>query len=257
MRRCAIETAAMSQQINLFNPAFRKTRDWLAAAPVAIVACVLLASVAIATVWTGTKADRLQRTADQQATNLKSAQERLTTLAKLAAEGKPDPQLATDLANARALLKGREEVMKTLEAGTVGNISGFAEYLRGFARQSPNGLWLTGFTIGAGGTEMEIRGRMLNPSALPEYIRRLNSEKVFQGRSFSALTINRPEEGQDRRNAAVAAPAAGAKSPPSPASATTSQPGYVEFVLMPSTPNPGTNAGVPVTEGLTPPETKR
>lgn len=247
----------MSQQINLFNPALRKTRDWLTAAPIAIVACVLLVSVVTAAGWTMTKADSLQRTADQQAASLKSAQERLVSLAKAAAEGKPDPQLAADLANARALLKGREEVMKILEAGTVGNISGFSEYLRGFARQSPNGLWLTGFSIGSGSNEMEIRGRMLNPSALPEYIRRLNSEKVFQGRSFSALTIRRPEEGQDKRNAAVAVtPAAGAKSL-SPAAAPATQLAYVEFVLMSSTQNPGTGSGVPGPEISGPPENKQ
>jgi len=245
----------MSQQINLYNPAFRKVRDWLTAAPIAIVAGVLLASVATAAVLTRSKAETLQGTADRQAAGLKSSQERLVALSKAAAEGKPDPQLLTDLANAREMLKGREEVMKVLEAGKVGNTSGFAEYLRGFARQSPNGLWLTGFTIAAGGSEMEICGRMLNPSALPEYIHRLNAEKVFQGRSFSALTIKRPDDGQGRRNAAGAATvdsAAGAKSP-----ASVTQPAYVEFVLMPSIQNSGTVAGVAGSEALTPAENKQ
>lgn len=247
----------MSQQINLLNPAFRKTRDWLTAAPIAIAAGVLLASLAAAAVLTATKADSLQRTADQQAASLKSAQERLTTLSKAAAEGKPNPQLATDLANARAMLKGREDVMKILEGGTLGNIGGFAEYLRGFARQSPNGLWLTGFTIGAGGNEMEIRGRMFDPSVLPEYIRRLNSEQVFQGRSFSALTIKRPDEQQDRRNDAVpVTPAAGAKSS-SPAATPVPQPGFVEFVLMPSTQNSAPGLGISGPEKLTPAENKQ
>lgn len=243
----------MSQQINLYNPSFRKVRDWLTAAPIAILACVLLTSVATAAVLTKSKADGLQRRAELQATALKTSQDQLLSLSKAAAEGKPDPQLAADLANAREMLKGREEVMKILEAGTVGNTSGFAEYLRGFSRQSLSGLWLTGFTIGAGGSEMEIRGRMLNPSALPEYILRLKTEKVFQGLSFSSLTIKRPEDGPERRGAAVAAsvaPAAGAKPP-------AAQPAYVEFVLLPSTQNSGAGASVPGTEVSTLPEARQ
>ncbi|MBI3523381.1 MAG: PilN domain-containing protein [Betaproteobacteria bacterium] len=232
----------MSRQINLLNPAFRKVRDWLTAAPVAIVACLLLTGIASGAVLTRSKANHLLAIADQQAGTLKSAQDQLVTLTKAAAEGKPDPKLVADLANARAMLKGREEVMKILEAGTVGNISGFSEYLRGFARQTPQGLWLTGFTIGAGGGDMEIRGRMLDPSALPEYIHRLNSEKVFQGRSFSALTIKRPDEGQSQKNAATAR--------------TASQPPYVEFVLKPGSQTTGTPADLAGSEGATPPESK-
>lgn len=240
----------MSQQINLYNPAFRKVRDWLSAAPVAIVACVMLASVASAAVWARSKADSLQHTADQQAASLKASQERLVSLSKAATESKPDAQLAADLDKARGILKGSEEVMKILETGTLGNISGFAEYLRGFARQTPTGLWLTGFTIAAGGSEMEIRGRMLDPSALPEYIRHLNSEKVFQGRSFSALTIKRPEDGPDKRSAAATA------TPPAGTKPSATQPAYVEFVLMPSTQNSGTGAAVPGSETLKPAENK-
>ena len=242
----------MSQQINLLNPAFRKVRDWLTATPIALLAGVLLAGMATGAVLTRTKAGNLQGAADQQAVILKSAQDNLVTLTKAAAEGKPDPKLAADLASARAMLKGREEVMKILEVGTVGNTSGFAEYLRGFARQSPNGLWLTGFTIGAGGSEMEIRGRMLDPSALPDYIRRLNTEKVFQGRSFAALTIKRPEEGQNKRSAAAAAPAAGAKLPAATAPIVAAQPAYVEFVLMPSAQTAGTLPDVPGSENSPP-----
>ncbi|MDD5174832.1 MAG: PilN domain-containing protein [Sterolibacterium sp.] len=151
-------------------------------------------------------------------------------------------QLANELANARALLKSREEVVKVLESGAFSNTIGFAEFLRGFARQAPNGLWLTGFTIGAGGTEMEIRGRMLNPASLPEYIRRLKTEKVFQGRSFASLTIQRPEDGKEKKIAgSPTIPIAKLSSPSSPSSQA-SLPSYVDFVLMPSAPNPETPA---------------
>ena len=217
----------MSQQINLFNPAFRKPRDWLTATPLAAAAAVLLVLILAGAYWARVRGDAREREAVQQEAQLKAAQTALTALAKRAAERKPDAVLAADLANAQAQLSIRQEIVTYLENGSIGSTTGFAEYLRGFARQVPKGLWLTGFTIGAGGSDMEIRGRMLNAAMLPEYIRRLNGEKAFQGRSFAALTIKRPEE---PKKAAGKGPAAAA-------------PDFVEFVLTPSAP-----AAAPVTE---------
>ena len=212
----------MSQQINLLNPAFRKPRDWLKAAPLAAFAAVLLALLVIAAFAARVSADGRERLAVEQEAHLKTLQERLKTLSQLAAERKPNAQLAAELADVQAQLKTREEILTYLSNGGIGNTSGFAEYLRGFAQQVPKGLWLTGFTIGAGGSEMEIRGRMLNAATLPEYIHRLNSEKAFQGRSFASLTINRPEA----ETKAAAAPAA-------------ALPPFVEFVLRPNVTTPG------------------
>lgn len=227
----------MSQQINLLNPAFHKTFDWLTAKPLAIATCVMLVILVAISNWAAFQADSRERVANQRAEKLKTAQDRLLTMSKTIAESKPDPQLANELADARALLKSREEVMKVLEGGALGNTIGFAEFLRGFARQVPNGLWLTGFTIGAGGNEMEIRGRMLNPASLPEYIRRLKTEKAFQGRSFASLTIQRPEEGREKK--AATTPAANAKIGAPGATTPALPPSFVDFVLMPETTDPG------------------
>lgn len=224
----------MSQQINLLNPSFRKTFDWLSATPVAIAAGALLAVVAVASAWASMRADRQEQAANQRAETLKAAQSRLLTMSKSVAESKPNVQLANELANARALLKSREEIMKVLEGGAIGSTVGFAEFLRGFARQTPNGLWLTGFTIGAGGNEMEIRGRMLNPGALPEYIHRLKTEPVFKGRSFSALTIVRPEEGKEKKAAAAPVDAAAKAGAPVASAGKELPPSFVDFVLMQS-----------------------
>lgn len=215
----------MSQQINLLNPSLRKPRDWLAATPLAIACCSVLVLVAVVYASARMQADGLERAAAGQATQLKVGQERLVAVAKTVAARKPNAQLAADLASARTELQGRQAIMAVLDGGAIGDTRGFSDYLRGFARQVPSGLWLTGFTIGAGGSEMEIRGRMLDPATLPEYIHRLNAEPAFQGRSFAALSIQRPEDktGAQTSAASSAAPSA---APPS----------YVDFVLMQSGP---------------------
>ncbi len=206
----------MSQQINLLNPAFRKTRDWLSATPLAAFTLLLLLLIAAAAYAARVTADAQEKRTLEQEAKLKTTQEQLLSLSKEVAEKKPDPRLQADLTNLQGQQKTREEIVAYLSSGNLGSSSGFAEYLRGFARQVTPDLWLTGFALGAGGNEMEIHGRMLNAEALPEYIRRLNREPAFHGRSFAALTIVRP--GQEKQ------PAGGAALPTR----------YVEFVLTPS-----------------------
>ena len=208
----------MSQQINLLNPALRRSRDWLAAKPLALAAGAALAVVVAIAATLRIQPDGLERAAAAQSAQLKAVQDRLIAAAKEVAARKPNDRLQADLANARVQLQGRQAIMAVLQGGAIGSSSGFADYLRGFARQLPSGLWLTGFAIGAGGSEMEIRGRMLDPAALPEYIRRLNAEPAFQGRSFAALNIRRPQ------------PEAGAR--------TAAAPNYVEFELKQNDPAP-------------------
>ncbi|OIR07183.1 fimbrial assembly protein PilN [mine drainage metagenome] len=206
----------MTQQINLLNPALRRTRDWLTATPLALVCVTLLALVVVGYGAARVRADGREREAERLSAQLKAAQARLVETAKAVAARKPNAELLADVANARAQLQARQGLMTVLASGAIGNTSGFSAYLRGFARQVPSGLWLTGFTIDAGGSAMEIRGRMLDPAALPEYIRRLNSEPAFQGRSFATLSIRRPE---DKPGAAV------------PGSSAAEPAGYVDFVL--------------------------
>lgn len=223
----------MSQQINLLNPALRRPFDWLSATPVAIAVSVLVGLLGAATSFVKVQTEVRQKTADALEVKFTAAQDKLTVMAKAVAESKANPQLAIDLANAQTLIKSRSEILQILEAGGLGQAGGFTDYLSGLARQVPAGLWLSSVVMGAGGSGMEIRGRMVNPSALPEYIRRLNSEKAFKGHSFSALTISRPEAGREK-------PAAGAKG-------SAAQTGYVEFVLRPSGQNwsgPETISGV-------------
>lgn len=209
----------MSQQINLFKPALRKPRDWLTAGPLLSVAALVLVVILAASYWSGLRATAAEQQAGQREARLKEVQSALTALAKQAANHKPSSKLAAELAEARSQLEVRRAIVRDLKAGNIGSTTGFAEYLRGFAREVPQGLWLTGFTIGPGGSDMEIRGRMLDPAALPVYIRRLKGEQAFQGRSFASLTIKRPQQKKSGAEGAAA-------------------PGYVEFVLTAGAPAP-------------------
>jgi hypothetical protein len=213
----------MSAQINLYHPRFLKQRDLLTFGNLALATAALYAVLGLGAGWAWQSAATRKDAVAVAEAQLKSANEQVEAATKAAAVRKPSPQVLAELENAEAMLRRRGEIARLLESGAIGSTGGFAEYLRGFARQVPEGLWLTGFTIGAGGNDMEIRGSMLNPALLPEYIRRLGAEKSFQGRSFAALTMNRADPPATPSPAkAVAVPVA-----------STSGPLPIDFVLMP------------------------
>ena len=62
-----------------------------------------------------------------------------------------------------------------------------------FARQAPNGLWLTGFNITEGGNEVALQGRSVKPELVPLYVSQLKRENIMQGKSFSALQMQLPQ----------------------------------------------------------------
>ena len=211
----------MSAQINLYHPRFLKQHDPLTLVNVVIAVVALYAVLALAGGWIGTIAAQRKDAATLVEVQLKEVTDQVTAETAAAENRKPDPRLIAELQSIESLLERRGQIALLLESGSIGSTAGFAEYLRGFARQVPEGLWLTGFTIGSGGNDMEIRGSMLAAATLPEYIRRLGAETAFQGRSFASLTMTRAEP-------PVAAPQKVAAVSPAPTSA---QP--IDFVLMP------------------------
>lgn len=183
----------MSAQINLYHPRFLRQRDLLTLGNVVIAAAAVYALLAAATGWAWQDAVRRTQAAAAVELQLQAAKAQLAAETKLAATRKPSVQLGAELEQAEGLLRRRAEIVRVLESGVIGSTGGFADFLRGFAHQASEGLWLTRFSIDAGGSDIEIRGSMLNPAALPDYIRRLGAEKAFQGRNFAALTMNRAD----------------------------------------------------------------
>jgi len=211
----------MTQQINLYDPALLRKRELVSALNLAVAAAVLAVFVGAWSVLARAQQATLEAEQQALAPQVKGVQDQMADLARQVASMKPDPRIEAELASARALLSLRGEVLGVLEKSIGGGATSFAEYLRALARQTVNGLWLTGFSVAENGG-MEIRGRMSDPARLPEYIRRLNAEKAFQGSSFAALRVS---PGQ-------AAPAAAA-TPGSAAATASAMAPFHEFVLAP------------------------
>lgn len=216
----------MSQQINLYDASLERQRDWLALGNVVVAGVVVAVLVVAAGFWARSDLPALNARMASGESQLKAVREQVTVLGQRSGR-KPDPRLEHELTAKRELLGLRGEVVATLR-GTLGpGAPSYAEYLRGLARQTVSGLWLTGFAVHAGNS-MEIRGSTLDPALLPEYIRRLNQEVAFQGQTFAALKM-------DQEPATTAAPVAPVASAAGAGAASrAAAPRWHEFTLIPA-----------------------
>ena len=180
----------MSAQINLYHARFLKVHDWLNLNNLAVAAVALFSVLGVVSLIAHRDLSRQQNAAVATSSELEAVKLALDQANQLASRT-ANPQLVAEVRHAQATLTRREEIARLLESGAIGNSGGFSVYLLGFAHQVPAGLWLTGFTLGAGGSDMEIRGSTFDEKIVPDYIRRLGSEKIFQGRQFSALSLQR------------------------------------------------------------------
>lgn len=217
----------MSQQINLYDPALLRKREWLSAANLAAACGILLLIVGGWGASARAQLAKLEAESRELAPVVKGLQDQLVALGKQAASAKPDARLEAELATARERLRVRRDVLAALKKGVGSDSPSFAEYLRGFARQAPKGLWLTGFRISEGGASMEIHGRMTDAALLPDYIARLNNEKAFRGRAFAALKIS---AGKAETSAGKAEPPGGGAAPSTAPQAAP----FLEFTLTPA-----------------------
>jgi len=218
----------MSQEINLVNPALLPKRDLLTfrfVAPAAALALVLVAALHLHARFAAADGERLR---SESASRLAALQQELKGLQERLAARRQDPALEKEVERMRGVVAQRQEVLR-LATGLAGDGGDAADIMRGFARQRIDGVWLTGFAIGAAG--VDIRGRLLDPAMLPAYIRRLNGEPAFRGRQFAALDM----QGVVPQPPAPGAPPAAPLPPGTPTR-------FTEFTLRAALPAPDAGA---------------
>jgi hypothetical protein len=207
----------MSQQINLFNPVFLKQKKTFSAVNMLDALAVLLVGVAGFYGYASIETLNLDRQSVETARQYDHAKVRLAEANLRYARKKLDPSLEAEVNGLQAQLNARRAALDNLGTGLLASDASYAEYLRALARQSLTGLWLTRFSVGAGGADMEIVGRALQPGLVPAYIQRLVQEPAMHGRTFDSLNMARRE---------AALPAAASQPGSAPARYS-----YVEFRL--------------------------
>lgn len=212
----------MSQQVNLFNPAFLKQKKHFSAVMIVQgLAAILLGSIVIVG-YAHWQLAGLEGNAIETERRLKSVRAQLAKVTTEYAPRQKSKALEQEILHTEAEMKALRRAFDLLQQGGTGMSKGHVEYLRAFSRQIVNGLWLTGFAIN--GDDIELHGRTLQPDLLPAFINRLKQEQVMRGKSFAALSMTTPEA-EPVRSEAASAPLASKQRVAA---------GYIEFALKSS-----------------------
>ena len=179
----------MSQQINLFNPQFQPQKKIFSVNSMAAVLGALVLVLAATGGYAKLRVLRLESEVAQGEARVQKAQKRLEAATAAFTPRTKDGGLEAQVAQAQGERDALRRVADVIEHGDLGNTRGYAEYFRALARQSVDGLWLTGVTIGGAGTEIGVRGRALDAALVPGYLARLRNEQVLQGKPVGSMQI--------------------------------------------------------------------
>lgn len=217
----------MSQEINLYAAHLRPNRAWLTGRRLLSGAALLLVLLVLTGVWARLAAERAETELAKRRGEVVARQQQLAAIAKTNGALQVSAVRRAELEAARAQLSSRQAAMALLESGRLGNSAGFSRLLTGFAHLASDQLWLTAFSVTAGGQEIEIRGRLFAAASLPAYVQRLGAEPAFAGRHFAALEMQRPAAALGQ-----AGTGAGGKAPEAKADGTAlADPRVIDFVL--------------------------
>jgi hypothetical protein len=183
----------VTQQINLYNPAFLRRNPALEPGALLVygVALVLMISAGM-TVFVHSARSEAARELAEVEQKIKAEQATAASLVAQKATRRKNPALDAEATRVEGRAAAGEESLDYIRSGALGSAQGFSPTMRALARQSVEGVWLTGFSIGAGGAEVVLRGRMLDADLLPRYLARLGQDKGFEGRRFDSLSIGGP-----------------------------------------------------------------
>ena len=178
----------MSQQINLYNPAFERKQKPFSVRTMSVSLALIVAGLLAVYGYAAMQTRSAERTAAQLGEQLKSQRDQLAKLTQLPVR-MPSKALEAEITKLEAEVKARQTSLQALGAGELGNTAGFSEFLAALGRQAVPGIWLTSVTIGASGNELLVQGRALRAELMPAFLRALGKEPVMRGRRVTELKL--------------------------------------------------------------------
>ena len=181
----------MSRQINLFNPLFLKQEKVFSAVTLMQAFVVVVVGALVVSGYTIYNAQEIQKIANLTESKLLIAERQIKQLREQHRVKEKDPALENQVQAQESILAAKQEVIRLLANNEFGDTQGFSAYLSAFARQIPEGVWMTGFYISSTQTQPQftLQGRSLQGESVPQFVSNLKNEAIMKGRSFSQLEM--------------------------------------------------------------------
>lgn len=184
----------MSQQINLYQPIFRKQKKKFSALAMLQGLAMVFAGALLLVGYAYWQNSQLRGQLSQSDRQLASATKRFEEAAQKFAGQSRATTPEQKVAELERAIQLRERVRGLLTRGIFANTQGFSGYFTAFGRQHVPGVWLTSMQITGAADELMLSGRSQVPELVPRYLQRLAQEKQLAGIEFQSFQMNRPKE---------------------------------------------------------------
>lgn len=184
-------SAVLNQQVNLYQPIFRKARKVFSVQTMAQAVGIVLLALILLYGWALWQTHQLRSQLVAMQAQQAHASEVLDRLETTLAKRRPSAALTQALTEAEAERDVRQALLKVLTAPHRANTSGFAPALEGLARTPIAGLWLTGITLADGGDQIQLTGATTRSTQVPKLVTKLADAPAFAGVEFKRLQIER------------------------------------------------------------------
>ncbi|MES2824436.1 MAG: MSHA biogenesis protein MshI [Pseudomonadota bacterium] len=180
------------QQINLYLPEFRPSRDSMRAVHMVwglLAIFILLLMVSAYTIYQHSLLREPLAKAQQEQQKLHAQLQNMATQ-------KPT-QSAADLdINIQQLqheLQRRKQILAMISSQNLGNDKGFSAQLSTLAQASLNTISLETFSLQNGGTYAELSGKASSADQIPLYLQKLRADPSFAQVGFGVMNVTRSE----------------------------------------------------------------
>jgi hypothetical protein len=186
----------VNQQINLYQPIFRKEKIVFSAQTIAWLSLGLVALLVLWSVLVGQRVSGLEEELQRQQEAEQRAVEQVAELQSNMPPEEPDAALVAQVENLRERREGLRESLAALDRRMPAAELDLLARLDALAGEVPTGLWLTELYMADQGETLTAEGNALEARLIPAWLSRLSELEQFTGLGFRQVRLSERGDGQ-------------------------------------------------------------
>ncbi len=184
----------MSQQVNLYQPIFRKQKIIFSARTILLVTAGLVVVLLIWGLAVGQRISQLEAEYQRQVAAEQRAVNQLTELQRNRPPPTDTAALEADIERLRQRAGELRASLTSVQQHRPVSQTELPGRLEALTRQVPQGLWLTRLALTEPERELTVEGRALSSRLVPTYIDGLSGEPLISGTGFRQVHV---QDGDD------------------------------------------------------------
>jgi MSHA biogenesis protein MshI len=185
----------MRQEVNLYTDELRPSKEPLQASTAVVAVVVAAIAIAASAFFVRYQERQIQDRLQALNSDIQAVESRVGEMTDKVESQQVDSRTIEAVSRITAEIAQRRQLLAEVARLVGDESSRFSPYMTALARQVPDQLWLTGFSVNLINNQVRLSGRTRSGDQVPVYLERLGREPVFGGRRFERLMLQRSESG--------------------------------------------------------------